>query len=438
MRKIAVIGTGYVGLVTGTCLASLGHEVTCVDIDEERISSLQDGCCPLHEPGLPDLLQSSLREKRLRFTTILKEAIPQAEAIFIAVGTPENKDGSANLSYLKSAVHDLSHYVGDGTLVIIKSTVPPGTNKQVQSWIQSGTERIHHVISNPEFLREGSAINDFFYGDRMIIGSSDVRAGQRLEEIYSKIKTPILQTDPLSAEMIKYASNAFLATKISFINEISSVCEELGADVEQVAQGMGMDVRIGEQFLRAGIGYGGSCFPKDTKALVQVAKETGHPFKLLSTVIDVNERQKNLLIEKARKRYGSLRGKRVAVLGLAFKPNTDDVRESPAVSLIARLQELGATPVAYDPVVKRIPFCPVTDSIHEVLKGADFAMVCTEWPSISDLPLEVYENTMKEPVLFDGRNCYAREDFEGRNIEYHSVGRKTYRGIHANRHRHRL
>lgn len=437
MRKIAVIGTGYVGLVTGTCLASLGHKVTCVDIDEKRISSLQDGHCPLHEPGLSPLMQSNLLENRLQFTTVLEEAVQGAEAIFIAVGTPENKDGSADLSYVKNAIENLSLYINDGTLIIIKSTVPPGTNQKVRSWMQSRSERTFHVVSNPEFLREGSALNDFFYGDRIVIGTTDSKAGQFLEEIYSKLKTPRLLTDPLSAEMIKYASNAFLATKISFINEISSICEKLGGDLEQVAQGMGMDSRIGEQFLRAGIGFGGSCFPKDTKALVQVAKETAHPFNLLSTVMDVNERQKNLLIEKALKRYGSLKGKNVAVLGLAFKPNTDDIRESPAVSLIQRLQQLEAIPSAYDPVVKSIPFCPVSDSIHEVLTGADFAMICTEWSSICDLSLDVYETTMKRAVLFDGRNCYAPEDFKGRNIEYHSVGRQAYEGLRENKQTHK-
>ncbi|GEN54866.1 UDP-glucose dehydrogenase family protein [Halobacillus faecis] len=429
MRKIAVIGTGYVGLVTGTCLASLGHEVTCVDIDEKRIASLQDGHCPLHEPGLSPLMQSNILDKRLHFTTVLQEAVQRAEAIFIAVGTPENEDGSADLSYVKNAAENLSLYMNDGTLVILKSTVPPGTNQAVHSWMQAISGRTFHVVSNPEFLREGSALHDFFYGDRIVIGHSDAEAGQMLVEIYSKMKTPILQTDPLSAEMIKYASNAFLATKISFINEISSLTEKVGADIEQVAQGMGMDRRIGEQFLRAGIGFGGSCFPKDTKALIEVAKEAGHPFRLLSAVIDVNDRQKNLLIEKALNRYGCLKGKRVAVLGLAFKPNTDDIRESPALSLIKRLQELEADPIGYDPVVKSIPLCPVSDSIHEVLTGADFAMICTDWPSISDLPLDVYENTMKEPVLFDGRNCYPQEAFQGRNIEYHSIGRRSYKGL---------
>ncbi|WP_394217461.1 UDP-glucose dehydrogenase family protein [Halobacillus trueperi] len=433
MRKITVIGTGYVGLVTGTCLASLGHEVTCVDIDDKRIAALQDGHCPLHEPGLSSLIKSNILERRLHFTTTLKKAVQHAEAVFIAVGTPENEDGSADLSYVKSAVQNLSLHINDGTLIIIKSTVPPGTNQKVRKWMQSDSGLTFHVVSNPEFLREGSALHDFFYGDRIVIGSTDNRAGQFLEGVYSKIKTPLLHTDPLSAEMIKYASNAFLATKISFINEISSVCGELGADIEQVAQGMGMDSRIGEQFLRAGIGFGGSCFPKDTKALVQVAQETGHPFKLLSAVMDVNERQKNLLIDKAMKRYGSLKGKHVAVLGLAFKPNTDDIRESPGISLIKRLQKLGSIPIAYDPVVKSIPYCPVSDSIHEVLSGADFGMICTEWPSISDLPLDVYENTMKEAVLFDGRNCYAREDFEGRTIEYHSVGRQPYEGLITNK-----
>ncbi|MBN9653163.1 UDP-glucose/GDP-mannose dehydrogenase family protein [Halobacillus sp. GSS1] len=433
MRKIAVIGTGYVGLVTGTCLASLGHEVTCVDIDKKRISTLQDGKCPLHEPGLSSLMQSNLNEKRLQFTSDLKKAVQHAEAIFIAVGTPENKDGSADLSYVKTAVKDLSLYINDETVVIIKSTVPPGTNDKVRSWMHLHAGRAFQVVSNPEFLREGSAIHDFFYSDRIVIGSKETEAAQFLEDFYSSMKTPRLHTDPLSAEMIKYASNAFLAAKISFINEISSICEELGADIEQVAQGMGMDRRIGEPFLRAGIGFGGSCFPKDTKALVQVAKETGHSFKLLSTVMDVNERQKNLLIEKALKRYGSLKGKAVAVLGLSFKPNTDDIRESPALSIIQRLQELGAVPIAYDPVVRSIPFCTVVDTIHEVLTGADFAMICTEWPSISDLSLEVYENTMKEAVVFDGRNCYTREDLEGRNIEYHSVGRPSYKGTRSNK-----
>lgn len=429
MKKIAVIGSGYVGLVTAACLAEIGHHVSCMDVDEKKIQQLKQGRSHLFEPGLEPMIQKNLGQKRLSFTTNTKEAILGAEAIYVAVGTPEKIDGAVDLSYIHQAIHDIAPSLGDDTVIIIKSTVPVGTHQKITAILLERTGRNYPVVSNPEFLREGSALNDFLFPDRIVIGALTPSVSQFVETIYSTIKAPIFHTDPKSAELIKYASNAFLATKISFINEIAGLCEKAGGDIEQVAAGMGMDPRIGEQFLRAGIGYGGSCFPKDTKALVKTAGQFHHPVPLLSSVIAVNDRQQRTLIQKGVRRFGSYRGKRIAILGLSFKPNTDDVRESPALKIMDVLQKRGAFVTAYDPVVNHVEGFQTVKTVQEALMGADLAMICTDWKTIVELPLSVYEDYMREPVIFDGRNCYDLESLQGRKIEYHSIGRQPYIGL---------
>jgi UDPglucose 6-dehydrogenase len=340
LKAIAVLGTGYVGLVTGVCLSDIGHYVTCVDIDKQKVEKMKQGISPIYEPGLDELMKKNIERGRLHFTTSHQEAFRDAEVIYIAVGTPQSEDGSADLRFVEQAAKDIATYIErDGVIVVTKSTVPVGTNEKIRTWIkQHLTKDIRfHIVSNPEFLREGSAIYDTFHGDRIVIGADDEWAASVIEEINKPFGIPIFHTDIHSAEMIKYASNAFLATKISFINEIANICEKVGANVEDVAYGMGLDTRIGPQFLRAGIGYGGSCFPKDTKALVQIAGDVDHQFELLQAVIKVNNKQQVKLVEKARNRFGSLRGKKVALLGLAFKPNTDDIREAVLIVIVREL-----------------------------------------------------------------------------------------------------
>ncbi|ADI28212.1 UDP-glucose/GDP-mannose dehydrogenase family protein [Geobacillus sp. C56-T3] len=434
MKKIAVVGTGYVGLVTGVCLSDIGHYVTCVDIDERKVEKMKQGISPIYEPGLDELMKRNIDRGRLHFTTSHEEAFRDAEVIYIAVGTPQKEDGSADLRFVEQAARDIAvHIERDGVVVVTKSTVPVGTNEKIRAWIQQHLRRPirFDVVSNPEFLREGSAIYDTFHGDRIVIGADNERAAAVMEEVNKPFGIPIFHTDIHSAEMIKYASNAFLATKISFINEIANICEKVGANVEDVAYGMGLDTRIGPQFLRAGIGYGGSCFPKDTKALVQIAGDVDHQFELLEAVIKVNNKQQLKLVEKARSRFGSLQGKKVALLGLAFKPNTDDMREAASIVIARELLREGASVAAYDPVAmenaKRIIGDEVVyaSSVEEALTGADLAMIITEWEEIKQLPLELYAKCMKTPIVFDGRNCYLLEEVKKHSIEYHSIGRES-------------
>lgn len=431
--EITVVGTGYVGLVTGVCFAEVGYNVTCFDIDEQKISTLSKGRCPIYEPGLEEMLKKNLDEGRLHFTADLKSAFTTMDFIFVAVGTPENEDGSANLGYLEAAVADIGAGLTRNAVVIIKSTVPVGTNERIYQMLQEIIpDNIHvKVVSNPEFLREGSGILDTFHADRIVIGTDDREAGSAVASIYEPFGRPIIQTDIRSAELIKYASNAFLATKISFINEVANLCEHTGANIEDVAKGMGMDERIGSQFLKAGIGYGGSCFPKDTKALEKLTDYYNYDFKILRSVIEVNSRQKQQLFLKAKKMLGSLRGKRVAVLGLAFKPHTDDIREAPAIELIAQLLEEQADISVYDPAAvekveklfgSRLYYA---DSVDMAIKGADVVFIMTEWPQITQYDLERYPLLMREPVIFDGRNCYGLVEAELAGITYISVGRKA-------------
>jgi UDPglucose 6-dehydrogenase len=435
--QIAVVGTGYVGLVTGVCLSDIGHDVTCVDIDEEKVKRMKQGISPIYEPGLEELMKKNIAAGRLHFTTNHAEAFADAKVIYIAVGTPMREDGRADLQYVEQVAKDIGENIQQDVIVVTKSTVPVGTNERVRDIVREysqGKFRVD-VVSNPEFLREGSAVYDTFHGDRIVIGADNEEAAKVIEEINKPFGIPIFKTDIRSAEMIKYASNAFLATKISFINEIANLCEKLGANVVDVAKGMGMDDRIGSKFLQAGIGFGGSCFPKDTNALVQIASFVEHEFHLLKSVIQVNNEQQRLLVKKAKERFGSLKGKRVALLGLAFKPNTDDMREAASIVLSKELIEEGAEVVGYDPIAipnaKRVMPQEVqfTDSIQAALEGADLAFIVTEWEEIKKLPISEYVKWMKQPYIFDGRNCYDLQEVKQYSVEYHSVGRPVHYGI---------
>lgn len=437
--KISVVGTGYVGLVTGVCLSEIGHSVTCIDIDQKKVEKMRFGISPIYEPGLEELMKKNISGNRLYFTTDHAVGFKDAEIIYIAVGTPEKKDGSANLSYIKQVAMDIARNVMKDIIVVTKSTVPVGTNEWIKNVIQENL--IHNVkiniVSNPEFLREGAAIYDSFNGDRIVIGADNNEVANIMEKINKPFRIPIFKTDIKSAEMIKYAANAFLATKISFINEISNICERVGANVEDVANGMGQDNRIGSQFLNAGIGYGGSCFPKDTKALIQIAGNVEYDFQLLKGVVHVNQKQQEALLSKLDQRFNTLKDKRIAVLGLAFKPNTDDMREAASILLTKKLIERGAKIRAYDPVSmnnakailsSEIKF--VSNSI-EALKDADAVMILTEWDEFKDLNIKFFEQYMKQPIIFDGRNCYDLANVKNYNVEYHSMGRPTINNTRA-------
>lgn len=431
--KIAVVGTGYVGLVTGVALSEIGHYVTCIDIDEKKVANMRTGKSPIYEPGLEELMQKNIHENRLFFTTDYKEGFHDADAVYIAVGTPQKADGSADLIYVDAVANSIAEHAQKDLVVVTKSTVPVGTNHYIKQVIDDNLKldiKID-IVSNPEFLREGSAVYDTFNGDRIVIGADNEQAANLIEEVNKPFGIPVFKTDVRSAEMIKYASNAFLATKISFINEIANICEKLGADVIDVARGMGQDSRIGSQFLNAGIGYGGSCFPKDTHALVQIAQNVNHDFELLQSVINVNNNQQQLLVNKAIQRFGNLGGKRVALLGLAFKPNTDDMREAPSIIVSDLLVKAGATVIAYDPIAadnaKKILNSSVqyADSIHEALADADIAFIMTDWEEIVELKPSNYSQLMKTPVVFDGRNVYDLQQVRSSDIEYHSIGRAS-------------
>ncbi|WP_456273179.1 UDP-glucose dehydrogenase family protein [Bacillus sp. AK031] len=430
--KIAVAGTGYVGLVTGVCLAEAGHVVTCYDISQDIIDSLNSGQSPIYEPGLDELLKKNIEASRLLFTTDASMAYKEKECIFIAVGTPEGPDGSANLEYVESVLKKIADTIKDDTILVIKSTVPVGTNDWAKRIMKERTPSSVKVefVSNPEFLREGSAIQDTFHGDRIVIGSSSREAGDLVQKIYSGFNIPVIRTDTKSAEMIKYASNVFLAAKVSFINEIANLCEKTGADIEQVAAGMGMDHRIGPHFLRAGIGYGGSCFPKDTKALIKLAEQVEAPSHIMDAVLVVNQNQKKKLFEKARDHFNNhLSGKKAAVLGLSFKPNTDDIRESPSLELINELLLEDVDISVYDPIAQpkaqkvygdKLVY---NDTIGEALNQADMAFIVTDWDDIKSFSLKGYKTHMKNPVLFDGRNCFSPRKVEKEGIQYFSIGR---------------
>ncbi|MBT2724016.1 UDP-glucose/GDP-mannose dehydrogenase family protein [Bacillus sp. ISL-46] len=433
--KIAVAGTGYVGLVTGVCLAETGHAVSCVDIDDRKVALMSSGISPIYEPGLEELMVKNM--DKLNFTTNYKEAYKEADVIFIGVGTPEKADGSADLSYVNAVAIQISESIENDCVVVIKSTVPVGTNDKIEDLIK--TNLVHNVkvsiASNPEFLSQGTAVRDTLNASRIVIGVEDPLASEILSEVYKDFGAPILVTNRKSAEMIKYASNDFLALKISFINEIANLCEIIGADIEDVALGMGYDSRIGNRFLNSGIGYGGSCFPKDTKALHWLANFHDHELKTIKAAIDVNENQKLKLIKKSRKYFNSLKGLNVAVLGLTFKPGTDDLREAPSLVNIPILLEDGANVKAWDPVgienfKKLYPDnIAYSTSIEDTLKDADVCFIFTEWDEVKVFDLSNYSKLMKNPIILDGRNCYDLTNAKNAKIIYDSIGRETINSI---------
>ncbi|WP_026567975.1 UDP-glucose dehydrogenase family protein [Bacillus sp. UNC41MFS5] len=433
--KIAVAGTGYVGLVTGVCLAEHGHFVTCVDIDENKVALMKAGISPIYEPGLEELMGKNM--DRLDFTTQYKEAYKFADIIFIGVGTPEKKDGSANLSYVYEVAEQIAGSIEKDCVVVVKSTVPIGTNDKIEDLIKSNlaNDVNVYVVSNPEFLSQGTAVKDTLHASRIVIGVEDEFARKGLKEIYKNFDAPMVVTNRKSAEMIKYASNDFLALKISFINEIANLCEIIGADIEDVAHGMGYDARIGNRFLNAGIGYGGSCFPKDTKALHWLANFHDYELKTVKAAIDVNENQKLKLFKKSRKYFDSLKGLNVAVLGLTFKPGTDDLREAPSLVNIPIMMDDGANVKAWDQVgvsnFKKlyphgITYCY---SIDETIKDADVCFICTEWDEVKNYNLENFSKLMRNPIVIDGRNCYDLVSVKNAKIIYDSIGRETINSL---------
>lgn len=437
--KIAVVGTGYVGLVTGACLADVGFEVICVDIDQNKISKLEQGISPIFEPGLDDILDRNIKKGRLKFTTDIIPVLNEIEVVFSAVGTPPDEDGSADLQYVLDVAKSVGKNMRDYILVITKSTVPVGTAKLVKEAIQKeldirGATIPFDVASNPEFLKEGDAINDFMRPDRIVVGVESERAKTIFEKIYKPFVLnghPVIFTDIPSAEMIKYAANAMLATRISFMNDIANLCEIMGADVNMVRKGIGSDSRIGNKFLYAGIGYGGSCFPKDVKALIKTGDQNNYSLEVLKAVESVNDKQKHILFHKLHQFYdGDLKGKTIGLLGLSFKPNTDDMREAPSLVIIQKLLENGCIVKAYDPAAmeeterrigKVITYC---HNIEEVITDSDAILLVTEWPEFRVLDPKLLNKLMKQPVVFDGRNIYDPIEMRKEGIIYFSIGRK--------------
>lgn len=435
--KIAVAGTGYVGLVAGVCFAEVGHEVTCVDIDENKVKLMESGVSPIYEDGLEELMKKNNATGRLHYTTDYAKAYREAEAIFIGVGTPEMPDGSANLSYIATVCRQIAESIVHDCLVVVKSTVPIGTNDKVEQFIKDFlvNDVKVEVASNPEFLAQGTAVRDTLHAARIIIGTESKEAEAKLMEIYEPFNIPIVSVKRRSAEMIKYACNDFLALKISYMNDIANLCELVGADIQDVAKGMSYDARIGERFLNAGIGFGGSCFPKDTKALKFLAKQVGYELKTVEACVDVNTRQKTRLFEKAKERMITFSGLKVAVLGLTFKAGTDDLREAPSSENIKLLLEQGADIYAYDPVgVPRAKMefpegkigkgsITYVSSPEEALKGANICFVFTEWPQIKSVTPAQYKEWMRTPLVYDGRNLYTLDEMKTAGIEYYSIGR---------------
>ena len=432
--RIAMIGSGYVGLVSGACFADFGHVVTCVDRDVSRIEALRRGQSPIFEPGLPEMVESNVRQNRLSFTTELAAAVASADAVFIAVGTPSRRgDGHADLSYVYGAAREIAAALSGYTVIVTKSTVPVGTGDEVEAIMREARpDAEFSVVSNPEFLREGAAIADFKRPDRIVIGAEDERAREVMQEVYRPLylnQPPIMFTGRRTSELTKYAANAFLATKITFINEIADLCEKLGANVQEVARGIGLDNRIGSKFLHAGPGYGGSCFPKDTLALVRTAQEAGSPVRIVETVAAANELRKRRMADKVLDACGgSVTGKTIAVLGLAFKPNTDDMRDAPSLAIIPALQSLGASVRAFDPesmtqarpLLPGVTFC---DEPYSCIEGADALVIVTEWDAFRALDLDRVKASLAEPVVVDLRNIYRPAEMARKGFRYVSVGR---------------
>ena len=434
--RVAMIGTGYVGLVSGACFSEFGHDVVCVDKDEAKIASLHAGKMPIYEPGLEDLVAGNVKAGRLTFTGDLEGAIKGADAVFIAVGTPSRRgDGHADLSYVYAAAEEIANAMVGYTVVVTKSTVPVGTGREVERIIrETRPDADFDVVSNPEFLREGSAIEDFMRPDRVVIGTNSERAQEVMRNLYRPlylIETPIVFTSRQSSELIKYAANTFLATKITFINEIADLCEKVDANVHDVSRGIGLDGRIGRKFLHAGPGYGGSCFPKDTRALVSTAQDAGSPLRIIETGVALNEERKRKMADRVLAAAGGdLSGKTVAVLGLTFKPNTDDMRESPSLEIVPALQNAGATVRAFDPegmeeaksLLNHVIWC---DGAYDTMTGADALVIITEWNEFRALDLERVKSLMKSPLMVDLRNIYEPAAMIDKGFDYHSIGRPT-------------
>jgi UDPglucose 6-dehydrogenase len=435
--RVAMIGTGYVGLVSGACFADFGHHVTCVDKDADKIAALSRGDLPIYEPGLQPLVQSNVREGRLKFATGLAGPVSEADAVFIAVGTPSRRgDGHADLSYVYAAAREIAAALEGFTLVVTKSTVPVGTGDEVERIIREARPQADAVVvSNPEFLREGAGIRDFKHPDRIVVGTEDERAKEVMAELYRPLylnAAPLLYTGRRTAELIKYAANAFLATKVTFINEIAELCEKVGADVQEVARGIGLDNRIGAKFLHAGPGFGGSCFPKDALALIKTGQDHEAPLRIVETIMAVNDQRKRAMGRKVAAAVGgNLRGKTVAVLGLTFKPNTDDMREAPAIALITALRDMGAAVRAYDPAGMEqakplLPDIAYADSAYACAQGADALVIVTEWEQFRALDFGRLKEIMAKPVVVDLRNVYRPEDMARYGFAYHSVGRSGH------------
>lgn len=433
--KIAVVGTGYVGLVTGTCFAETGNDVTCIDVDTQKVEKLKKGKMTIYEPGLDVLFERNTKEGRLKFTTQLPEGIEGAEVIFLALPTPPGEDGSADLKYILGVAHDLGKIMKQYAVIVDKSTVPVGTSEKVREAITKNATVPFDVVSNPEFLREGVAVEDFMKPDRVVIGTESERAKAIMERLYAPLVrqgNPVIFMDERSAEMTKYAANAFLAMKITFMNEIANLCERAGADVDSVRKGIGTDSRIGKRFLFAGIGYGGSCFPKDVQALGKTANEYDYDFKILRSVMSVNEKQKTKLIPQLKEYFNQdLKGKTIALWGLAFKPHTDDIREAPALYNIKALRRAGAKVVVYDPeamenvrgvVGKKVKYAK---SLYDAIEGADALMIMTEWPAFRTPDFDKISAGLKNKVIFDGRNLYELDDMKQLGFDYFSIGRQA-------------
>ncbi len=431
--NIAIFGSGYVGLVTGTCLANLGNTVTCVDIDQERIANLQKNILPIYEPGLQELLIKNVQEKRLSFTTDAAEAVKNAEVIFITVGTPQAANGEADLSYVSQVAATIGELMNNYKVIVDKSTVPVGTADHVRHIVLQHQAEKHpfDLVSNPEFLREGEAIHDFMNPDRIVIGASSEKAKEIMIHLYKGLERtgkPIFITDIKSSEIIKYAANAFLATKISFMNQIAQLCEKVGGDVKEVGKGIGLDNRIGSRFLQAGVGYGGSCFPKDVQALIHTAEQAGLDFSILKAVHTVNEQQKQSLLPKIQKCVGDLHGKKIALLGLSFKPKTDDIRDAPSITIINQLLAAGASIRAYDPIAmeamkKYYPQITYCQDAYETAKDASCLVIVTEWDEFRYLDLKRIKEGIKVPCIVDGRNIYDQEEARALGFQYIGVGR---------------
>lgn len=436
MMKVGIIGSGYVGLVTGACLAEIGHDVLCIDNNADKVKLLKAGGCPIYEPGLEDLLAKNIKVGRLKFSASIEEGVFHSDILFIAVNTPPQPDGSADLSYVENAAREIAEKMkllpaGSYRLIVDKSTVPVETGAKVSRTIKFSApkDRDFDVASNPEFLREGSAVGDFLKPDRIVIGVQSARSEEMLRELYAPIQAPIVVTDIYSAEIIKHASNSFLATKISFINAVSRIAEASGADIELIAHGMGMDPRIGRSFLNAGLGYGGSCFPKDVSAFHRIAKDKGIEFSLLSEVEEINQSQRKIFIKKVHEALWVVKGKRLAVWGLSFKPNTDDMRSAPSIDIINALVEEGAEIVAHDPVAmeKAKPMLPKNITYvakgEDAVRGADALLIMTEWKEYVEQDLGVLKTLLRQPVVIDGRNIFSPETMRALGFIYYSMGR---------------